>query len=79
MLVGRSLQGVGGGGIISLTEIIVTDLVPLRFRGAWFGYLSSMWAVGSVSGPLIGGALAQNGAWVCDDPPLGVDFPKLTI
>jgi MFS family permease len=63
MLVGRSLQGVGGGGIIALTEIIVTDLVPLRFRGAWFGYLSSMWAVGSVSGPLIGGALAQNGAW----------------
>jgi MFS family permease len=63
MLVGRSLQGVGGGGIIALTEIIVTDLVPLRSRGAWFGYLSSMWAVGSVSGPLIGGALAQNGAW----------------
>jgi len=63
MLVGRSLQGVGGGGIIALTEIIVTDLVPLRFRGAWFGYLSSMWAVGSVSGPLIGGALSQNGAW----------------
>jgi MFS family permease len=63
MLVGRSLQGVGGGGVIALTEIIVTDLVPLRFRGTWFGYLSSMWAVGSVSGPLIGGALAQNGAW----------------
>jgi MFS family permease len=52
MLVGRSLQGVGGGGIIALSEIIVTDLVPLRYRGTWFGYLSSMWAVGSVSGPV---------------------------
>ena len=52
MLVGRSLQGVGGGGIIALSEIIVTDLVPLRVRGVWFGYLSSMWALGSVTGPV---------------------------
>lgn len=33
LLVGRSLQGVGGGGLIALTEIIVTDLVPMRLRG----------------------------------------------
>lgn len=83
MLVGRSLQGVGGGGIIALTEIIVTDLVPLRFRGAWFGYLSSMWAVGSVSGPLIGGALAQNGAWrwifFLNLPLTAVGFAMLTV
>jgi MFS family permease len=50
MLVGRSLQGVGGGGFTAVTEIIVTDLVPLRYRGAWFGYLSGMWALGSVTG-----------------------------
>lgn len=37
MLVGRSLQGVGAGGIISLTEIVITDMVPLRERGKWFG------------------------------------------
>jgi MFS family permease len=37
MLVGRSLQGIGAGGIISLTEIIVTDMVPLRERGKFFG------------------------------------------
>jgi MFS family permease len=36
MLVGRSLQGIGAGGIISLTEIIITDMVPLRERGKWF-------------------------------------------
>lgn len=79
MLVGRSLQGVGGGGIISLTEIIVTDLVPLRSRGSWFGYLSSMWAIGSVSGPLIGGALAQNSAWVSDSTFMRDSIHKLTI
>jgi MFS family permease len=37
MLIGRSLQGIGAGGIISLTEIIITDMVPLRERGKWFG------------------------------------------
>ncbi len=33
MLVGRSIQGIGGGGILTLGEIIVTDLVPLAVRG----------------------------------------------
>lgn len=64
LLVGRSLQGIGGGGLIALTEIVVTDLVPLRLRGQWFGVISAMWSVGSVSGPIIGGAFAQNVTWV---------------
>lgn len=33
MLVGRSIQGIGGGGILTLGEILVTDLVPLSARG----------------------------------------------
>ncbi|KAH6669339.1 major facilitator superfamily domain-containing protein [Halenospora varia] len=63
MLVGRSIQGIGGGGILTLGEILVTDLVPLAARGAWFGYLGSMWAIGSVTGPMMGGAFAQNVSW----------------
>ena len=63
MLVGRSIQGTGGGGIIAITEIIITDLVPLRERGNYFALIGIVWAIGSVSGPLIGGALAQVGAW----------------
>lgn len=63
MLVGRSIQGTGGGGIIALTEILITDMVPLRERGNYFALISIVWAIGSVSGPLIGGALAQAGAW----------------
>ena len=65
LLVGRSLQGVGGGGLIALTEIVVTDLVPLRLRGKWFGIISGMWSLGSVSGPVIGGVFAQKVSWVC--------------
>ncbi|KAK5735567.1 hypothetical protein LTR17_008100 [Elasticomyces elasticus] len=58
MLVGRSVQGVGGGGVLVLTEIVITDLVPLRFRGQYFSLMGAMWAIGSVSGPLVGGAFS---------------------
>lgn len=42
LLLGRSLQGIGGGGIIAMTEIVVTDLVPLRYRGQWVGVIGGM-------------------------------------
>ena len=63
MLVGRSIQGTGAGGILSLTEILITDMVPLRERGNYFALISIVWAIGSVSGPLVGGALATADAW----------------
>ncbi|CAD6445510.1 d6134ba7-fb2d-4805-85f3-4c175fa7df22 [Sclerotinia trifoliorum] len=62
MLVGRSIQGIGGGGILSLGEILITDLVPLTVRGAYFGYMGSIWAFGSVGGPLMG-AFAEDVSW----------------
>lgn len=33
LIIGRSIQGIGGGGILTLGEILVTDLVPLSVRG----------------------------------------------
>ena len=62
-LLGRSVQGAGASGIIALTSILITDLVPLRKRGSWVGILGAMWAIGSVSGPVIGGALAHPSSW----------------
>lgn len=63
ILIGRSIQGIGGGGIIVLTEIVVTDLVPMRERGKWFSLISSMWALGTVFGPLLGGGFAEKVSW----------------
>ncbi|ESZ91333.1 putative Uncharacterized MFS-type transporter [Sclerotinia borealis F-4128] len=63
LLLGRSVQGIGGDGILSLGEILVNDLVPLAVRGAYFGYMGSIWAIGSVGGSLMGGASAQNVSW----------------
>ncbi|KIX93074.1 uncharacterized protein Z520_11131 [Fonsecaea multimorphosa CBS 102226] len=59
LLAGRAVQGIGGGGVMAMTEIVVTDLVPLRYRGQWAGIIAGMWSIGSVSGPIIGGAFAQ--------------------
>lgn len=62
MLVGRCIQGVGGGGIIALTEVLIADLIPLRQRGKWMSIRSLTWSLGTVIGPIIGGALAES-AW----------------
>lgn len=63
LILGRSIQGVGGGGILVMTDIIVCDLVPLASRGAFYGIIGSVWALASAIGPPIGGALASAGAW----------------
>lgn len=41
-----AIQGLGDGGIISLSEIVVADLVPLSERGKWEGVLGVVWAIG---------------------------------
>lgn len=64
LLLGRSLQGVGGGGIITLTGVMIADYVPLKARAKYFGILSAMWALGSVVGPVIGGCFAEKSTWV---------------
>ncbi|KAH8754373.1 major facilitator superfamily transporter [Diaporthe sp. PMI_573] len=63
LLVGRTVMGIGGGGIIALTETTITDLIPLRHRAAYFGYLSSSWAIGTVSGPFMGAVLTEKASW----------------
>jgi MFS family permease len=63
VLVGRSIQGIGGGGIISLTELVVVDTVPLRERGKWFSFFGAMWSIGTVAGPLLGGVFSQKVTW----------------
>ncbi|KAL3472597.1 major facilitator superfamily domain-containing protein [Aspergillus californicus] len=62
LLAGRCIQGIGGGGILALTEVLIADLIPLRERGKWMSIRALTWSLGTVLGPIIGGALAES-AW----------------
>ncbi|KAH6623375.1 major facilitator superfamily domain-containing protein [Chaetomium tenue] len=61
--VGRSVQGIGGGGIITLSQVIFADIVPLRQRPKYFALVQISWALGSVLGPLIGGLFVEHATW----------------
>jgi MFS family permease len=47
LLAGRCVQGIGGGGLVALTYVVVADMVSLRERGKWFSIISLQWAIGS--------------------------------
>lgn len=63
LIAGRAVQGVGSGGIIMLSSIIISDLVPLRQRGNFSALLMSIFGVGSALGPFIGGAIVSSTTW----------------
>ncbi|KAK4233028.1 putative MFS-type transporter YusP [Achaetomium macrosporum] len=60
---GRLLQGLGGGGMVMLIDLIVCDLLPLRERSAYLGTVLGACAVGTLVGPVIGGALVSRASW----------------
>jgi MFS family permease len=59
----RALQGLGVGGITALVQVILADLVGLRELGRYGGYLAGVFALGTVSGPLLGGGLTETLGW----------------
>ena len=63
IILGRTIQGIGGGGINTLIDIVISDLVPLRERGKYVALMASIWAIGTVIGPVLGGAMAEHLSW----------------
>ncbi|PNY25478.1 Major Facilitator Superfamily protein [Tolypocladium capitatum] len=63
LIAGRVVQGLGGGGINVMTEIIVADLVPLRERQKMMGIIFTAFAVGTFIGPVVGGAIVERTTW----------------
>ncbi|KDE08593.1 hypothetical protein MVLG_01057 [Microbotryum lychnidis-dioicae p1A1 Lamole] len=59
----RGVQGVGGGGIIQLTQICVADIIPLRDRSKYSGFLGTTWGIAAVLGPLVGGIFTDTVSW----------------
>ncbi|KAL4876690.1 putative efflux pump antibiotic resistance protein [Aspergillus karnatakaensis] len=63
LLAGRTIQGIGGGGVMVLVLVIATDVVPLRYLPKYQGLVQIAWALGTMTGPLIGGIFAQLTTW----------------
>jgi MFS family permease len=79
ILAGRVIQGVGGGGLIPVSMIVLTDLVPLRQRPRYAAIIQVSIALGTILGPLIGGLFVEHTGhtgwrWV-----FYINFPLCTI
>ena len=59
----RVVQGLGVGGLTALVQVVIASMVSPRERGRYSGYIGAVFAVATVSGPLIGGVIV--------DSPLG--------
>lgn len=63
----RAIVGIAGGGIMTVAQIIVSDVVSLRERGKYQGILGALVAVANGIGPVVGGALTtrteNTGGW----------------
>lgn len=65
LVVGRAVQGVGGGGIQAIVEIVISDLTTLKERGLYVGLISVVFAVASFIAPVLGGVFsASNWRWI---------------
>lgn len=63
LIVYRAIQGLGAGGLITLAQTVIGDLVPPRERGRYQGLFAAVFAVCSVTGPLLGGVITDHLSW----------------
>ncbi len=63
LIISRSVQGLGGGGLMSLPMAIMADIVSPAQRGRYAGFIGAVYALAAVTGPLIGGFIVDHASW----------------
>ncbi|ORY46513.1 MFS general substrate transporter [Rhizoclosmatium globosum] len=63
LIIGRAVAGLGGGGVMSLVFIILSDIVSIQDRGKYQGLIGGTYTFASVLGPLIGGSFVDHATW----------------
>jgi MFS family permease len=59
LVAGRCIQGIGGGGLIILTYVLMAHLFTLQERAKYTSIIGLIWTVGTICGPVIGGGFAE--------------------
>lgn len=63
LVIWRGVQGLGGGGLIILSQAIIADIVPAKERGKYMGPMGALFGVSAVAGPLLGGLFTDHFDW----------------
>src|SRR4051812_530987 len=63
LIAARALQGLGGGGLLSLAQTIIGDVIPPRERGKYQAYFAAVYVTASIMGPVLGGFFAEHLHW----------------
>lgn len=63
LIVWRAVQGLGGGGLMILSQAIIADIVPASERGKYLGPLGAVFGLSAVAGPLLGGFFVDHLTW----------------
>ncbi|WP_138733270.1 MDR family MFS transporter [Modestobacter excelsi] len=62
LVVWRGVQGLGGGGLMILSQAIIADIVPARERARYMGPIGALFGLSAVAGPLVGGFFTDSAA-----------------
>jgi EmrB/QacA subfamily drug resistance transporter len=63
LIFGRVVQGIGGGGVMTMSQATVADVVPPRERGRYTAWFAIVWAISGVMGPILGGVISASVGW----------------